>query len=193
MFETAFLSPEEVFEELLFFSTKSSNMLVVFRLWGKFFGFLVKVFWLGCQNCFQVSTGRFWKNCFLKTIFSRCFNFFGLRAGKLQTFVDKFSTGSTKLHSMCPEEIFEWTVSSMTFLKFFYCFWAEGKNILEYRRKNYGRFVKTAFFVYKTTFWWKCVFRKKILQFVPDLTKSFAVFCQKDFHQASKKAFQACA
>ena len=63
-----YLCPEEICEELFFFFTKTSKFSVVFRLWGKRFGFSVKVIWLGCQNCFQVSRGYFWKSCFLKIV-----------------------------------------------------------------------------------------------------------------------------
>ena len=61
------------------FFTSSSSFSVVLRLWGKHFGFFVKLIWLGCQNWFQVSRGHLWKSCFFKKNSRNCFFVFGLR------------------------------------------------------------------------------------------------------------------
>ena len=113
------LCPEDIFEEILFFFTKSSKFSVVFRFWGKIFGLLAKIIWSGCQNCFQVSMWCFWKSCFLKTTSLNCFFIFGLRAQTFWTFGEIFSTGLPKLHSMCPVEIFDCTVFSTKNYEFF--------------------------------------------------------------------------
>ena len=105
-----FLCPEDIFEEILFFLTKFSKLSVVSRLWGKHFGLLAKIIWLGFQNCFQVSRGYIWKSCFLKTISLNCLFLLGLRAQTFQNCGENFPTGLSKLHSMCPVEFFDWTV-----------------------------------------------------------------------------------
>ena len=63
------LCPEDIFGEKMSFLTESSKLSVFFRLWGKHSGFLAKIIWLGCQKCFQVSRGYFWKSRFWKQIF----------------------------------------------------------------------------------------------------------------------------
>ena len=113
------LCPDDIFKEILFFSTKSSKILVVFRFWGKHFGFLAKIILLGCRNCFQVSRGYFWKSLFLKTNSLNCFSIFGLRAQIFWTFSEIFAIGLWKLHSMCPVETFDWTVFSTKIYEFF--------------------------------------------------------------------------
>ena len=113
------LCPEDIFEEIIFFSTKSSKILFVFRLWGKSFGFLMKLLLSGCRNRFQVSMGYVWEKCYFKTNFLKCFFIFGLRAQSFWTFGEKYAIGLSKLHSMCPLEIFDWTVFST---KNFECF-----------------------------------------------------------------------
>ena len=132
--KTAFFVSRGDFWRTFQFFTKSSSFLVAFRLWGKHFEFFVELIWLGCQNCFQVSRdtfGRvvFWKKflwivCFFWTPGTnslKCF-FFGLWAQKFWTFGENFSTGSSKLLSMCPEELIDWTVFSMNFFEFLHCF-----------------------------------------------------------------------
>ena len=114
------LWPEYISEAIFSFFTKSSNLLNVFRPWGKYFVFLAKIFGLGCQNFFQVSRGDFWKKCSLKTSSLNCFILFGNRAERLRTFGDRLSPGSTKLHSLCPEEIFDWTDFSTKIYEFFH-------------------------------------------------------------------------
>ena len=127
------LCAEDIFEEMVFFFTKSSNFSVVFRLWGKLFEFLATIFLLGCQNCFQVSRGYFWKNLILKTNSLSFFFFFGLRAQFFWTFGENFAIGLSKLLSMCPVEISDWTVFSTNLIEIFHrlramrnCFWHFG-------------------------------------------------------------------
>ena len=113
------LCPEDIFEEIIFFFTKSSEILVVFRLWGKSFGFLSKIILLVCPNRFQVSMGYVWKKCYFKTNFLKCFFLFGLWAQSFWTFGEKYAIGLSKQQSMCPLELFDWTVFST---KTFECF-----------------------------------------------------------------------
>ena len=103
-----FWFPEDISGEIIFFFTKSSKLSVVFRFWGKHFGFLAKIILLGCRKCFQVSRGYFWKKVFLKINSLNCFFNFGLRAQFFCTFSENFAIGLSKLHSMCPVEIFDW-------------------------------------------------------------------------------------
>ena len=106
------LCPEDIFAEIIFFFTTSSKFSVVFRLWRKHFGLLAKKILLGWQNSFQVSRGYFWKSLFLKTYSLKCFFIFGLRAQFFWTFSENIAIGLWKLHSMCPVEVFDWTVFS---------------------------------------------------------------------------------
>ena len=62
------LCPEDIFGKKRFFFTKSSKLSVVFRLWGKHFGFLAKIILLGRRNSFQVSRGYFGRVYFWKQI-----------------------------------------------------------------------------------------------------------------------------
>ena len=146
--------------------------------WGKNFGFLAKKILLGCQNCFQVSRGYFWKSLFLRTNSSNCFSSFGLRAQIFWIFSEIFAIGMCKLHSMCPVEIFDWTVFLRKFMSFLTVFepWGSYSAILAqtlqkvYKKCNLcvqkiqgqlrtsGRFVKTALFVSEWDFWLNCFF-----------------------------------
>ena len=129
------------------FVTNSSSFLVFSRLWAEHFEVLAKVIWLGCRNCFQVTRGDFRENCFLKTNSSNWFIFFRLWAQKLQFFGDIFSTGLSKLHSLCPERILDWTVFSTEIFEFFHSVRAVRKIFWHFRRKSVKRFVRTAFYV----------------------------------------------
>ena len=167
--ETIFLVSRGHFWRNNFLSRKIFKISVVFRLWGKHFGFLAKIILLGCQNCFQVSRGYFWKSLFLKTNSLYCFSIFGLPAQIFWTFSEIFAIGSSKLHSTCPVDIFDWTVfSTKTFWVFPPSSGCE-ENILAFWRKSFKKFVKTAFFVYKK-------FRGKILF----LKKTFTIFSSTD-------------
>ena len=85
--KTSFFVSRVGFWRTFQFFTKSSSFLVVFRLWGKLFGFFVELILLGCQNCFQVSRdtfGRvvFWKKTlwFVSLFLDFGYSFFGLLA-----------------------------------------------------------------------------------------------------------------
>ena len=193
------LCPEDIFEEILFFFTKSSKFSVVFRLWGnisdfwqnysswvvktvflvsrrhfwrnnilfhktfkffscfqtlrKYFGFLAKIFLLGCQNCFQMCRGYFWKCFFLKTNSLNLLFLFGLRAQIFWTFDENFAIGLSKLHFMCPVEIFGWTVFPTKLYKFFLPSSGCESKSLKFGRKSFKKFVKTAIYVYKKILW----------------------------------------
>ena len=179
------LCPEDIFEEKNFFFTKLSNFSVDFRLLGKHFGFLAKIILLGCQNCFQVSRWYFWKSLFLRTNSLNCFSIFGLRAQIFWTFSEIFAIGLWKLHSMCPVEIFDWTVFLQKYMSFLTVFgpWRNYSAILAqklpkvYKKCNlcvqktqgelrtFDRFVKTALYLSEWDFWMN-IFFMNFLSFV---------------------------
>ena len=155
---------------------KIFKTFIVFRLWGKHFGFLAKIILLGCRNCFQVSRGYFWKNLlnfFLKTNRLNCFSIFGLLAQFFWNSSENFAIGLSKLHSMCPMEIFDWTVfftkiyESFDRLravrKLFWHFGAKASKSLSKvqfictknskRIRTFGRFNKAALYLSEWDFW----------------------------------------
>ena len=169
------LCPEQIFEEIYFFVTKSSKFSVVFRLWGKPFGFLGKIILLGCQNCFKLSRVCFWKSLFFKT--NSLFFFFIL------VFGHKFSRLRRKFCNRIVKTAF--FVSSWCFWLdcFFYkIFWvfppSSGceEKILALWCKNFKKCVKMQFmwtkkFCGKFDFW-----RKNVCNFFEYWTKSFRTF-----------------
>ena len=138
---------------------KSSKFSIVFRLWGKHFGFLAKIILLGCQNCFQVSRGFFWKMFFWKQIpwivsfflaFGRTFLDFRPK------FCDRFvktafdvSSGDFWLDCFFYKNLWVFSPSSGC-----------EENIVAFWRKNLRKFVKTASYEYKRNFG-KFDFRRK--------------------------------
>ena len=129
------LCPEDICGEIIFFFTKSLKLSVVSRFWGKHFGFSAKIFLLGCRNCFQVSRGYFWKSLFLKTNSLNCFFNFGLRAEIFCTVSENFKIGLSKLLSMCPVEIFDWTVFFTKIYEFFHRLRAVRKTLWHFGAK----------------------------------------------------------
>ena len=138
------LCPEDIFEEILFFFTKSSKFSVVFRFWGKNFGLLAKIIWSGCQNCFQESMWYFWKSCFLKTTSLNCFFYFWTSGTNFLDFRRNIFDRSSKT---------AFYVSSGDF--WLYCFFYEKlwvfspssgceDSIVEFWSKSFKNFFKTA-------------------------------------------------
>ena len=84
------------------FPMKTLHFLVP-TLSGKF-SLCPKVFWLGCQNCIPPGNRIILRRSIL---FEFSPIFFGHWAKILRDFVDCLSTGSSKLHSSCPKELFE--------------------------------------------------------------------------------------
>ena len=129
-------------------SLQNSKISDVFRLWGKHFGFLAKIILLGCQNCFQVSSGYFWK-----TFFENKF---------LELFIYFWSSGTIFLDFR--RKFCDWFVKT-AFYVYSGDFWLDcvfyknlrvfspspgcEENILAFWRKNFKTFVKTALFRYK--------------------------------------------
>ena len=74
----------------------------------------------------------------------------------------ELSTGSLKLHLICPNEIFDWTIFLWIFSvssKFFDC----GQKILQHWRRNFREVVKSAFYLNNRTFRGKFNFWRKYL------------------------------
>ena len=143
------LCPEDICGEIIFFFTKSSKLLVVFRFWGKHFGFLAKIILLGCRNCFQVSRGYFWKNLFLKTNSLNCFSNFGLLAQFFLELQRKFCDRFVKTAFFVSNGDF-WL--NYFFDKNLWVFWpSSGREeiILAFWRKSFKKTVKSAIYMYK--------------------------------------------
>ena len=143
------LCPEDICGEIIFFFTKFSKLSFVFTFWGKHFGFLAKIILLGCRNCFQVSRGYFWKSLFLKTNSLNCFFNFGLRAQNFCTSSKIFAIGLSKLHSMCPVEIFDWTDFPTKIYEYFHRLRAVRKTVWHFGSKASKSLSKVQNYVYK--------------------------------------------
>ena len=103
-------------------SLQNSKISDVFRLWGKHFGFLAKIILLGCQNCFQVSSGYFWKT-FFENKFLELFIYFWSSGTIFLDFRRKFCDWFVKTFSKLRGDIFRqnWCLKT-NFLSFFFNF-----------------------------------------------------------------------
>ena len=83
---------------------------------------------VGLSKLFSSVQGLFLEEFFLENKFLDLFFISGLRAQFFWTFGENFAIGLWKLHSMCPVEIFDWTVYSTKSYEFFTVFGPWGKN-----------------------------------------------------------------
>ena len=150
-----------------------------FQTLRKTFGFLAKFFWLGCQNCFQVSMGDLGRMVFSKRILWKG-SFFWTVGTKTSDFQRYFSTGSSKLHSMCPEEIFDWSVFSTENFDFFHSPWAVRKKFWKIGAKALRGLSKLHFTCTKEIFWGNLDFEeKKFYTFFEYWSKTSRTFVKK--------------
>ena len=79
--KTVFFVSLEHFQGNIFLFHKLFKIFSCFQTLRKTFRFfLAKIILLGCQNCFQVSSGYFWKSLFLEANSLNSFFIFGLRS-----------------------------------------------------------------------------------------------------------------
>ena len=160
------------------FSTKSSKILFVFRLWGKHFGFLAKKKLFGLSKLFSSVQGIFSEEFVFENKFLELFLYFWSSGANFLDFrrkiCDRFvkttfyvSSGDFWLDCFFYENL--WVISPSS---------GSEENFLAFWRKNIKKFVKTALYVYKK-FLWKIWFLKKFLHFFRVLIKEFAHFRQK--------------
>ena len=172
------LCPEDIFEEIIFFFTKSSNFSVVVRLWG-----IISDFWRihsswVVKTVFKCAGDIFERVFFKKTSSLNCLFNFGLRAQFVRTFGEKFSICLSKLHSMCPEEIFDWTVFSTIFFEFFHSLRAVRKLFWLFGKKASKKLSQLQFMCTKS-FCWKFDFRKNFHTFFENWSKILLTFVRK--------------
>ena len=171
------LCPEDIFEDLFFFFTKSLNFSVVFRLWGKHFVFLSKKNLLGCQNSFQVSRNIFGRVCFWKQIRWNVslYLVFGHKFLEFRRkFCDRFvktafyvSSGDFWLDCFFYESL--WVFTTVFGL------WGKDSGTLA---QNLQKVCQNAIHVDKKVLRKNWFLKKKLLQFFRVPIKNFADFCQ---------------
>ena len=112
---------------------------------------------------------------------------FGHWAKVLRDFVKNLSTGWSKLHSSCPEELFELNKFCKSCGVLFITFGLSDKKKLAFWQKKFARVVKRPFYIIMGLiqgegFLWNffCHFRKLIGKF-PILSKNFRQVCQNWF------------
>ena len=147
------LCPEDIFEEIIFFFTKSSKFSVVFRLWGNISDFWQNYSSWVVKTVFLVSRRHFWRN---NILFHKTFKFFSCFQTLRKTFWiigENILLGLSKLFSSVQGVFLEEFIFENIILEFFLYFWSSGANFLYFQRKFCDRFLKTAFFVYSGDFW----------------------------------------
>ena len=182
------LCPEEIFE--VFFNFSQS--LPVFS----WFPTLRNTFWIFCETIlvglsklFSKVHGRFRKNIFLKTNSLNCLILFGLWAQKLRIFGNIFSTDSSKQHSLCPVEVFDF---STKLYEFFHSLRAVRKIIWHFRCTRVNRFVRTAFYAYERDFSGNFdILKKKFSQLFRVLIKTSKTFVKNKSAKCQKMHFRA--
>ena len=110
-----------------------------FRQWGKVSIFFRKLYDWFVKTAFQLAIGSFWD-------YVSAVNFpptnFGHWAKPLRDFVENLSTGLSKLHSSCPEELFELSNFCKSFRVLFITFRLSDKKILLSSKKSSPRLSK---------------------------------------------------
>ena len=172
------LSPENIFEEIVFFFTKSSKFSVVFRLWGNISDFWRNYSCWVVKTVFKCAGDIFERVFFKKTSSLNCLFIFGLRAQFFWTFGEKFAIGLSKLTSMCPEEIFDWTVFSTKLSEFFHRFRAVRKLFWLFGAKASEKLSKLQFMCTKS-FCGKFDFWKNFHNFFDNWSKILRTFVRK--------------
>ena len=127
------LCPEDICAQIIFFFSKSSNFSVVFRLWGKHFGFLAKIILLKIIFIFE-----FIKNCFFYEPFefrycfpTVCRKFCNIGAENLKKL--------SKAHSTWTTDLFEESLLSQENIYFYKIFEFWWKTLRTSVRKDSAR------------------------------------------------------
>ena len=127
-----------IFEKFIFFLSRSD-------IGQKTFGLLSKTTGKGCKKCVLLVQRKIWG----RTVFlnSSLFHLIPIVGKKIQPFVGKTSVVLSKLQSTCPFELFrEKNIDLKKFNFFHHCGCSRGR-FFDFRQKNFGSIVKTAFYV----------------------------------------------
>ena len=131
---------------------------------------------MACQNCFKVYSTKFRWRFSRKELKSHVFG--GIWVTNFPTTGKIFSTGLSKLKSMCPEEFFKWKIFWKNY------FWTLSSEFCILRQNSNRLFVKTIFYSFRRFFWKRCLNWKFYILLVArfgSLAKNFQAIVNQNF------------